>query len=396
MLNRLLLKALSIIFVLLCLTVGAQVNAADFKHTRDHKTGCILELKGKIETGDAQKLERLIAGPKYFDEKTSEAERAELLDSGFARIWLKDVGINFEIPIGRLCLNSPGGSFEEGLKIARLIENRAGTVIRQDEECLSACAIIFMAGSHYVGEDGGAKTVDRHMHKTAHLGFHAPALGTDLEAWDRILMETAYAQALKNAEEILASLDKLSMDQFLFRNMLRTPPKEFFYIDTPGKAGRWDIAVYGVDLPKTIDHRHVFHACEKALVKYRIELGDEISSRFYYNLDETGDEVENYGISVTDHYHERDNRALRRTTHGFEASRGGYLGEDATDCVLSADLRKYRKNGFSQEIGTVKLNRGPNPPAYFIHPVDFYDPSKPILGPASVPGIEINGEFLKW
>ena len=48
----------------------------------------------------------------------------------------------------RLCLNSRGGSYEEGLAIAKfLTESTVGTALTPNAVCASACALVFMAGS---------------------------------------------------------------------------------------------------------------------------------------------------------------------------------------------------------------------------------------------------------
>jgi hypothetical protein len=47
-----------------------------------------------------------------------------------------------------VCLNSPGGSYEAALNIARLLLDRGiSTAIHDRSQCYSACALIFMAGS---------------------------------------------------------------------------------------------------------------------------------------------------------------------------------------------------------------------------------------------------------
>src|SRR5262245_60558610 len=49
-----------------------------------------------------------------------------------------------------LDLNSSGGNFAEALKIAKLaLEKRLSTRLGRNAECLSACAIIFMAGTRF-------------------------------------------------------------------------------------------------------------------------------------------------------------------------------------------------------------------------------------------------------
>jgi hypothetical protein len=50
--------------------------------------------------------------------------------------------------VGTILLDSPGGSFEDGMAIAKLVRERNFiTSVRKDWECTSMCAIIWIAGS---------------------------------------------------------------------------------------------------------------------------------------------------------------------------------------------------------------------------------------------------------
>ena len=71
-----------------------------------------------------------------------------------------------------LSLDSKGGSFEEALRIANLLLARyVTTTIQDNHECLSACAIIFMAGT-YLTTIG--PQIGRTMAANATLGFRSP------------------------------------------------------------------------------------------------------------------------------------------------------------------------------------------------------------------------------
>ena len=100
------------------------------------KVPCHYQLTGPIEAGDAQKLKDLI----LLQGRTT------------------------------LCLNSRGGSFEEAMTIAtQLMANAIGTKLEPGSECLSACAIVFMAGSIEYFEVGLYSW--RHMHATSKFGL---------------------------------------------------------------------------------------------------------------------------------------------------------------------------------------------------------------------------------
>jgi hypothetical protein len=69
--------------------------------------------------------------------------------------------------VPRLCLNSPGGDYREGLRVAGyLMEKSVGTAVAEGGECYSACAIIFMGGTFpWKGE------LNRYLHVRGILGF---------------------------------------------------------------------------------------------------------------------------------------------------------------------------------------------------------------------------------
>jgi ATP-dependent protease ClpP protease subunit len=105
---------------------------------------CNFYLEGQIISGDAKRLQAIVA------------------------TWRQ----KHKTDTPRLCLNSPGGSFEEGLLIARFLTQwveGGGTAIEAGAKCFSACAIIFMAGTYpWIGER------NRFLNVNGMIGFHAP------------------------------------------------------------------------------------------------------------------------------------------------------------------------------------------------------------------------------
>lgn len=77
-------------------------------------------------------------------------------------------------------LNSPGGNYIEGLKLARLLRERAvTTVVEAGLSCYSACAFAFLGGSGYSSQDGVGAYGDRIVEPGGVLGFHAPYFAPD-------------------------------------------------------------------------------------------------------------------------------------------------------------------------------------------------------------------------
>lgn len=97
-----------------------------------------VEISGTIERGDAQRVQTFLAG----------------LPRGH-RIVIE--------------LNSPGGSIEEALRIGRHIHSsRIGTAVTgKGRQCLSACALTFLAGRDAAGRAHRVKG------RQSELGFHA-------------------------------------------------------------------------------------------------------------------------------------------------------------------------------------------------------------------------------
>ncbi len=152
-----------------------------------------------------------------------------------------------------LCLDSPGGSLAEGLKIARyLVSNSIGTRLEADVRCYSACAIIFMSGSSTIDVFVSPR---RSMHVAADLGFHAPYLITPNDVYDRQAVELAYAVAVSQMAELMDigthpyAPGEGSISVRLFLEMLKRGPYELFMIDTPGRALEYEIELFGAPTP---------------------------------------------------------------------------------------------------------------------------------------------------
>jgi hypothetical protein len=130
---------------------------------------CNLLLEGTIQRGDLDRLKALIG-----------AQREKAFASS-----------------PRLCLNSPGGAYREGLAIASyLMKQSIGTAIPRGAECYSACAIVFMGGTFpWKGE------LNRYLHAQAVLGFHAPYV-PDSNNKNRVMVDegeirTAFSEGIK-------------------------------------------------------------------------------------------------------------------------------------------------------------------------------------------------------
>lgn len=150
----------------------------------------------------------------------------------------------------RLQLSSPGGSVAEALAIADSLEN-VTTIIEKNQECLSACALIFMAARSCSGSPYTCAPT-RRMHPSATLGFHAPFLQPS-QSQELVPMDLSFSAALDIFAEIQRRFSRISaivartgyrqnmIHPDLFVNMFNTPPEEFYTITTNDQFHTFDI-----------------------------------------------------------------------------------------------------------------------------------------------------------
>jgi hypothetical protein len=148
-----------------------------------------------------------------------------------------------------LCLNSPGGSYAEGLQIANfLLERHLSTMIEPNSICYSACALIFMAGGY--GFEG-RHFADRRLHVTGQLGFHAPYInGIPQQTYSSLHVEAAYKASIQAIRDLMKLGQKhRATDDFmpkaLLVAMLDKEPNELFLVDTVYKAAKLNVRLYG-------------------------------------------------------------------------------------------------------------------------------------------------------
>ncbi|MGP6089128.1 SH3 domain-containing protein [Antarctobacter jejuensis] len=238
----------------LALFLAPQIaGAANITRAVDETMGCRISVQGPIRQGDAETLRAVLEEIGYTNEYT---------------------------PVGRrICLNSPGGFLLEGIAMANLIaEWRVGTAIPAGATCESACAVLFMAGRYGNPEAGGAFSPDRVLHPLGQLGFHAPSLQLGERAYTRDEVDKAYAIALDSMAEILRHRAEAgtSIPDSLFLDLLGTPPFQMTYVDTVGKAARWEVAIAPVAFPSGNARDALTNACwhvDSGLQDYGLDYG---------------------------------------------------------------------------------------------------------------------------
>jgi hypothetical protein len=212
-------------------------------------TECAVRLSGPIVPGDLSRLDQVLHS----------------LDPYFTGTFTTS----------SLCLNSFGGSYDEGIKIARyLLTKQVATIIAANDKCFSACALIFMAGgeiqevTHYPY---------RKLHILGQLGFHAPYLiGIPQTQFDANAIAAAYNSGVQAIRDLVRIGKELHVGegffpQSLLAEMLSKGPSEAFLIDTVFKAVRADIFLIGGRVPTNVTIPALGNACQNKYANLSIE-----------------------------------------------------------------------------------------------------------------------------
>ena len=250
-LARFVRQATSILLSLFLICANTNGLAAEIKVYSNNDLGCILRLQGTIEKGDA----------KIFEEKWCQAAKKKSPEFNCEQD-------SFWPESPKICLDSPGGSFTEAIEIGDRIHHFMGTAIENGSVCLSACAIIFMAGSIYVDVDGHPGRPDRTMQVGGKLGFHAPDLVVDEGEYTKKQVDEAYKVSVFTTAKLSRRLDKFFFPLSLFTAMYSTPANEMFHIDYVGQAAQWDISITGFSVPTQITKSQLADACVNAAALY--------------------------------------------------------------------------------------------------------------------------------
>ena len=211
---------LLIALFIFCLVEPASGYAAEIEPVENHPMGCEYKLSGLVNNGDAEKINEVLRDNWSFEVAS--------------RGW-------------KICLDSPGGSFVEGVKLAKnFAKHGIGTVVAENDLCESACAIAFLGGT-YANPEGENGETSRTIHPTAKLGFHAPALLIPDGNYSKKEVYQAYGIALKAVAELSDMRARgFEIRESLFKAIITTPFEEMHYVDTVGKAFEYTIDVSDV------------------------------------------------------------------------------------------------------------------------------------------------------
>lgn len=125
--------------------------------------------------------------------------------------------------IGTISLDSPGGSLDDAMAMARLIRERGlRTEVADSAVCASSCPLVLAGG------------VARTVGKAAAIGVHQFYAGRGT----RLAPDQAMADAQATAARISRHLSGLGVDPALWLHALDTPPQSLYYLSA-GELARY-------------------------------------------------------------------------------------------------------------------------------------------------------------
>ncbi len=137
------------------------------------------------------------------------------IDPGSSARFAAEIGRVGEY-VRQVSLNSPGGSVQDALAIARLIrEKELVTHVGEGNICASSCPLILAGG------------LERIAHAKAAIGVHQMFSGRGSEARNADL-EVSGTQTL--TAEVTRFLDEMGVDPAIWLHAMETPPQQLYYL----------------------------------------------------------------------------------------------------------------------------------------------------------------------
>ncbi|KAE9625915.1 PAN domain-containing protein [Parasedimentitalea maritima] len=226
----------------LCIGLPPSAQAADITTTVSEL--CDLTLTGEIKTGDAKELRH--------------------------RRDTEQVYVDGSI---KLCLDSPGGSLIEGLKLFEEIWGmNIKTHVLPGAQCESACALAFLGGSYLMGT-GLTREMRREIWPDGRLGFHGPRIIFPPKVkFPGDQVSKAFDGALEIAAQVyelnrLQDRENGALTDHLVHRFLSTSPDDMYFVDTVGDVILSEIGLNGVDYRNAITNNAVRNICNNRYLK---------------------------------------------------------------------------------------------------------------------------------
>lgn len=294
---------------------------------------CQLTLEGPIKAGDAEKL--------------ASAFEAIPQDNGGRTV--------------TLCLSSPGGSYDEGLRMIRLLlqHGNVETIVDAGAQCYSACAFLFLAGNQPLSEDGELGPL-RFLDVRGTLGFHAPYLKTDAAAASPEETAESFRQGVIAIAKMLEIDRRTLFPQGLLAKALQVGPDYLLFIDTVEKAGVWSIGLKGYKPPVALSDAMLDQACRNK------DMWTSFSHTFLGRP--ANDPDESHGLRESDFPEIRGSHDPVHLKNGKYRAILDLFGHEATDLCI-ADVYSDAGNGLFLGLGLMPTEEKVPPADELLHKV---------------------------
>lgn len=206
-----------------------------------------------------------------------------------------------------LTLSSEGGSYVEGLQIARALrELGIATWVESGDYCYSACAFAFLGGTGYAQDTGGA-FIDRTIEPGAILGFHAPYFASD--GLDDLVAKFGVEEVLGGTRDNIAlmiqELVHWNVDASVLSYITSMGADDAYTIETPLDLYLTRIALPNLPLAfwEPVSEEALFNACTRLLAYHNSDwptsMVDVVQGPMLYDIgfDEAGRSLSGYQVS---------------------------------------------------------------------------------------------------
>ncbi|GAB5449213.1 COG3904 family protein [Gymnodinialimonas sp.] len=202
----------------------------------DVAAGCSLTLTGPINPGDAARVEAA-------------------LDPLIAELFNYPSHLLNEQVV--VCLESDGGDFLEGLRLAQLFHERTVTTrVSPNSSCISACALAFMGG-RYDSRSGVGFSPSRYLHPTSRLGFHAPRLILGDGEVNRESVQQSYTAAILSIGLLAQNAQTFGISTRLIRNIVLNTGQSVHYVTTIDDVSDYGLRLYGYAPPPLTEQAQI-------------------------------------------------------------------------------------------------------------------------------------------
>ncbi|WP_305971378.1 MULTISPECIES: peptidoglycan-binding protein [unclassified Mameliella] len=159
-----------------------------------------------------------------------------------------------------LCLDSPGGSFGESLRIADFLHDRGiPTAVDDGAECLNACALVLLGGSRLTRDAGPVP--NKRMHLNANVAFGGLHLPIAQQTYTPDQVAEVYGAAMQAASAFTARLDTLDIPTDLAAQILALTSNEQLAVDRVDEARALGLQLEGFEAPSSLSDTMVTRSC---------------------------------------------------------------------------------------------------------------------------------------